>query len=137
MQKGTIDIGASVYDNDLLVIDAELLFEIRKKWGKKSYELTHYNSKFIRYFTSLAERSLVDSIIIGVVTDYAYRSKIIEDILLLPYAIKEFHTEENYGRWMEIVSPALHFAVEKRKYYNKKSVIITEEFINQGEIPDK
>lgn len=137
MQKGSIDTGVGIYDSELLVIDAELLFEIKRKWGKKSYELTHYNSKFIRYFTSLVEQQLVDLVVVGVVTDYSYRSKIIVDILLLPYDVKEFHTEENYGRWMEIVSPALHFAIEKRKYYNKKSVVITESFIDQGEVPEK
>jgi hypothetical protein len=138
MRKGSIDVGTATYDRETIVIDSELLFRFYKKyWIIPTYKLSTYNRKLIHFSVKLYDDNYVDDIYIGTVDNYPFRKTIIEDILRLPFAVMDMKSEENYGRWMEIIKPSLHFATERRKYYNKRSIVITEAFIDSGVLPEK
>ena len=115
------------YRKDLLIVDAELLFTAKRKWLiKKTFEISDFNRKVIRYLNKISKN--YDDITIVIVKDYKFGEKIVTTLLRLQqYSVLDIESESNYKNWLNIVQPVKHLAILKRRYYHRNSVYATEQ----------
>ncbi len=121
MRRG--DIAPNVMeDMKILVVDWDLLFSIKYKFLRLGFYpvFDEYNRKVIR-FLKAADRDF-EKIVIGVVVNGFNKSAkidyVLNNVLFLPYTIIRFENEEIYKSWINIISPVIHLASVKRRYYH-------------------
>jgi hypothetical protein len=123
MHKGKIDPYKFDEGELILVVDYDVIFEVKLKWSfpffiKRTYIFTEYNRRVLRLLERLDGE--FNRIIIAIPkSNYYFEENVINKILMLPYQVQSFENEGNYKLWLNMVNIASHFATIKRRYYNK------------------
>ena len=128
MERGQLNLNAGGFNENIFVVDAELLFEIKTKWFRKRWMFNALSEKVIAYVEK--RKGAFDRVVIPTIKNGSFVEYVLNKILFInDYEVIDFIDEENYSAWMRIVKPALHFTTVKRRYYYKTSVYITEEYL--------
>lgn len=131
MRKGRIDPDGTDYNNVTMVVDCELLFEVKRKWTtKKKFVLNDFNRKVLQFIRE--NESAFDRIVFICVGDYDFRRFVFTKILSLNYQLIDIGSEENFSSWIKMLQPEIHLAVQNRRYYSKRSVFVTEDFLQDN-----
>jgi len=111
-------------ENELvLVVDYDLLFSVAWKWRfpfriKRVYSFSEYNRKILRLIEKL-DGEFHRTVLCIPKANYYFEEEVINKILMLPFQVIHFENEDDYKMWLNMVTPASHFATAKRRYYNK------------------
>jgi hypothetical protein len=123
MQKTRKGIDLIFDDNsvssDVLVVDAELLFNISSSFfAKKSYSISDDNRRMLHHLSEIGRN--FDEILVGVVANYDY-SQHVASTLKLQFNLVDLQDEQNYKTWLQVIRPTKHVAIRKRKHYYNTS----------------
>jgi glutamate racemase len=126
MLNGKIEQSINSVESDILIVDAELLFTVKRKWyGKKTYEINNLHRKVVRFLK--AQQGRLDAIVIGCAHDFSFVQDVVNTVLLLPYSVIDLKNERNYKNWLRLQQPKLHLAIKERNYYTRVTMVAETE----------
>ncbi len=131
MERGQLDFNGGTFNENIFVIDAELIFDIKiKLLFIKKWKLNTLSERVLSYIEKRSGG--FDRVVIATIKHKSFIEYVLNKVLFrYNYEVIEFGDEENYSAWLRIVKPALHFAIVQRRYYYKTSVYITEDYLDK------
>ena len=120
MLKKTIDQTGYIADK-VLVVDCELIFDVKWKWFRKIYLLKETTPVVVRYIGRQADN--YDRIFIVCIDNFKYREKVLKELNMYFDLIK-MEDETNYKSWLWTVMPFMHICSQKRELYHSSSVTV-------------